>query len=222
MSEEKRERPIQPPTIVLLVRHAMNDWVKTGKLAGRTPEVHLNERGEEQASRLAERLAGYPIRAIYASPQERAQETATALAGRLGLPVETSARIGEVDFGEWTGQKLEELAKTPEWKLVQGRPTAMRFPSGESIWEMQHRIVDEIERLAAAHSHEMIVLVSHADVIKAALAHYLGLHLDLFQRLIVSTASLSTLVFGPMGGLVVSLNDTAHLPPPHEMQETDG
>jgi probable phosphoglycerate mutase len=97
----------------------------------------------------------------------------------------------------------------------------MRFPAGESIWEMQHRVVDEIERLARAHPHEMIVLVSHADVIKSALAHYLGLHLDQFQRLIISTASLSTLVFGPMGGMVVTLNDTAHLPPPHEQQEAD-
>jgi probable phosphomutase (TIGR03848 family) len=219
MSEEK---PKPPPTIILLVRHAMNDWVKTGKLAGRTPEVHLNERGEEQARRLAVRLAGYPIRAIYASPQDRAQETAAALAGALNLPVETSTAIGEVDFGEWTGQSLEELAKTPEWKLVQGRPTAVRFPGGESIWEMQHRAVDEIERLAVVHAHEMIVLVSHADVVKAVLAHYLGLHLDQFQRVMVSTASLSTLVFGPMGGLVMSLNDTAHLPPPHEMQEPDG
>jgi probable phosphomutase (TIGR03848 family) len=218
MSDEK---PQKPPTIILLVRHAMNDWVKTGKLAGRTPAVHLNERGEEQARRLADRLAGYPIRAIYASPQDRAQETAITLASGLDLPVQTSTGLGEVDFGEWTGQKLEELAKTPEWKLVQGRPTAMRFPGGESIWEMQHRAVDEIERLAAIHAHEMIVLVSHADVIKAVLAHYLGVHLDQFQRVMVSTASLSTLVFGHMGGLVMSLNDTAHLPPPHELQETD-
>jgi probable phosphoglycerate mutase len=218
MTEEK---PKKPPTIVLLVRHAMNDWVETGKLAGRTPDVHLNDRGKDQAQRLAERLAGHPIRAIYASPLERAQETAAPLAEKLGLPVETSAGIGEVDFGEWTGQKLEELAKTPEWRVVQGRPSAMRFPAGESIWEMQYRVVDEIERLARAHPHEMIVLVSHADVIKSALAHYLGLHLDQFQRLMIGTASLSTLVFGPMGGMVVTLNDTAHLPPPHEQQETD-
>lgn len=217
----KEDKPKEPPTIVLLVRHAMNDWVETGKLAGRTPQVHLNDRGEEQARRLAERLGGYPIRAIYASPLERAQETAAALAERLGLPVETSAGIGEVDFGEWTGQELKELAKTPEWKVVQGRPSAMRFPAGESIWEMQHRVVDEIERLASAHPHEMIVLVSHADVIKAALAHYLGLHLDQFQRLMVGTASLSTLVFGPMGGMVVTFNDVAHLPPPHEQHGTD-
>jgi probable phosphomutase (TIGR03848 family) len=216
-----QKQPKKPPTIILLVRHAMNDWVKAGRLAGHTPEVHLNERGEQQAHLLAERLANYPIRAIYAGPLERAQETAAALANRLYLPIETSVPIGEVDFGEWTGAKLDELAKLPEWQLVQGRPSAMRFPAGESIWEMQQRVVGEIERLAAAHAHEMIVLVSHADIIKAALAHYLGLHLDQFQRVMVSPASLSTLAFGPMGGTVVTLNDTAHLPPLHEQGETD-
>jgi probable phosphoglycerate mutase len=215
------KEPKKPPTIVLLIRHAMNDWVKTGRLAGRTPEVHLNVLGEDQAQRLAERLADYPIRAVYSSPLERAQETAAALAGRMDLPVQISDGIGEVDFGAWTGEKLEDLAKSPEWKIVQGRPSAMRFPKGESIRQMQHRVVNEIERLAAAHENEMIVIVSHADVIKAALSHYLGLHLDQFQRLMVGTASLSTLVFGPLGGMVVTLNDTAHLPPPHELHETD-
>jgi len=216
------ERPAKPPTIILLVRHATNDWVAAGRLAGRTPQVHLNEQGMEQARRLAERLASYPIRAVYAGPLARAQQTAAALASRLALPVETSAAIGEVDFGEWTGEMLADLAKLPEWELVQGRPSAMRFPAGESIRAMQHRVVDEIERLAAAHPHEMIVLVSHADVIKAALAHYLGLHLDLFQRLMVNPASLSALAFGPLGGMVVTVNDTAHLPPLHEQPETDG
>ena len=214
--------PAKPPTVILLVRHATNDWVKAGRLAGRTPAVHLNEQGIEQARRLAERLVNYPIRAVYAGPLERAQQTAAALASRLALPVETSAAIGEVDFGEWTGQELAELAKLPEWELVQGRPSAMRFPAGESFRAMQHRVVDEIERLAAAHPHEMIVLVSHADVIKAALAHYLGLHLDQFQRLMVNPASLSTLAFGPLGGTVVTVNDTAHLPPLHAPPETDG
>lgn len=217
-----RETPAELPTILILVRHAVNDWVESGKLAGRTPEVHLNDRGREQAHRLADRLAGYPIRAIYTSPLERARETAAVLSTQLGLPLKISSAIEEVDFGDWTGQDLEELARTPEWRLVQGRPSAMRFPAGESVWDMQRRMVDEIERLAAAHAHEMILLVSHADTIKAALAHYLGLHLDQFQRLIVSPASLSTLIFGPLGGAVLTLNDTAHLPLPHTPPETNG
>lgn len=216
-----KETPKTPPTVILLVRHALNDWVKAGKLAGRTPGVHLNDRGEEQARRLADRMADYPIRAIYASPLERARETAAALARLLDLPVKTSTAISEVDYGDWTGKDLKELATMPQWMLVQGRPSAVRFPAGESIWEMQHRAVEEIERLAAAHAHETIALVSHADVIKAALAHYLGLHLDQFQRLVISPASLSILTFGPLGGLVLTVNDTAHLPPQPD-RETDG
>jgi probable phosphoglycerate mutase len=208
------EHEKKPPTIVLLVRHAMNEWVKTGKLAGRTPGVHLNQQGREQAKALGERLASTKIHAVYSSPLERARETAEAIARPHHLPVQIVPAIGEVDYGDWTGQELKTLSKKPEWRLVQGRPSAMQFPEGESIRAMLVRAVDEVERLAAVHREERIVLVSHADVIKAIIAHYLGMHLDLFQRLIVSTASISTLSFTPMGAVVVSFNDTAHLPEP--------
>ena len=214
-ASEKRKHPEhKPPTIILLVRHATNDWVKTGKLAGRTPGVHLNERGIEQASALGARLASRPLRAIYASPLERAQETAAAIAQHHDLPVLESPDIGEVDFGDWAGRELKELAKEPEWLLVQGRPSAVRFPNGESPWEMLTRAVAEVERLAIAHREESVVLVSHSDLIKAICAHYLGLHLDLFQRIVISPASISVLAFSSMGGRVVCLNDTAHNPPP--------
>ncbi len=200
------------PTKVLLVRHAMNDWGKTGKLAGRTLGVHLNEKGREQAAALGQRLAQWPIDAVYSSPLERAQETAAAIAEHHETLVQTSFGIGEVDFGKWAGKKLKKLAKKPLWRLVQGRPSAVRFPDGESFREFQNRAIDEVELLAAAHPGQTIVLVSHADVIKAIVAHYLGLHLDQFQHLMISTASLTLLAFTPMGGLVVSFNDTAHLP----------
>jgi len=204
------------PTTLLLVRHAMNDWVKTGKLAGRSPGVHLNPEGRQQAEALAQRLASRSLQAIYSSPLERAQETAAAIAGPHKLPLQISSAIGEVDFGDWTGQELKKLSQEPEWALVQARPSAMRFPNGESPREMLTRAVDEIERLAAAHRQECIVLVSHCDVIKAIVAHYLGLHLDLFQRLVVSPASISVLSFSPMGmgAFITGLNDTAHLPRP--------
>jgi probable phosphoglycerate mutase len=224
MKEKKHQKDKQrktPPTRVLLVRHAMNDWVKTGKLAGRTPGVHLNDKGQEQAAALAERLAQWPITAVYASPLERAQETAAPIAEAHQLPVETSLGIGEVDFGEWTGKKLKKLAKKPLWRLVQGRPSYMRFPDGESFREFQSRAIDEVELLAATHPGQAIVLVSHADVIKAIVAHYLGLHLDQFQRLMISTASLSMLAFTPMGGFVVNFNDTAHLPLEIEEKESE-
>ena len=206
----------RPPTTLLLVRHALNDWVKTGKLAGRSPGVHLNPEGHGQAEALGQCLAGRSIQAIYSSPLERAQETAAAIARPHNLSVQISPAIGEVDFGDWTGRELKKLAKEPEWILVQARPSAMRFPNGESPREMLTRAVDEIERLVAAHRHECVVAVSHSDVIKAILAHYLGLHLDLFQRLVISPASISVLSFNPMGAFITGLNDTAHLPPPEQ------
>ena len=126
-----------------------------------------------------------------------------------------------MDFGEWTGQELKKLAKEPLWRLVQGRPSAVRFPEGESFRELQQRTVDEVEQLAAAHPGKTIALVSHADVIKVIVAHYLGLHLDQFQRLMISPASLTQLAFTPMGGMLITLNDTAHLPLETEKPEDE-
>jgi probable phosphoglycerate mutase len=211
--KEKQEHSYEKrPTVLILVRHATNDWVKTGKLAGRTPGVHLNEHGMKQAKALGERLANREIKAIYSSPLERAVETATAIAKHHNLPILECVAMGEVDFGDWAGRELKELAKEPEWPLVQGRPSAMRFPNGESPREMLDRAINGLESVAASHPEEITVLVSHSDVIKAILAHYLGLHLDLFQRLMISPASISVLAFTPMGGRVVCINDTAHNP----------
>lgn len=200
-------------TTVLLIRHAQNEWVQAGRLAGRIPGVRLNDQGQAQAAQLGEFLSSCAIQALYSSPLERAQETASAVAVRCGLPVETSEGIGEVDFGTWAGRTLESLKKEPVWRLVQFRPSHMRFPGGESIREVQLRAVDEIERLVAAHLGRTIVAVSHADVIKVVLGHYLGLHLDQFQKLVVSPASISRLVFSEWGGFVWSCNETGHLPP---------
>ena len=208
MKEHKKKKQ---PTNVLLVRHAQNDWVKSGRLAGRTPGVHLNQTGRDQAAALAHRLSAKPLHAVYASPLERAQETAAPIAVLQGLEVRPAPGIGEVDFGKWTGKKIKKLAKKPEWFRVQVRPSAMQFPAGESFRAMQYRAVEAVETLAAGHPQQTIVLVSHADVIKALAAHYLGLHLDQFQRLVISPASITTLTFTPMGGLVLTLNDTAHL-----------
>jgi probable phosphomutase (TIGR03848 family) len=216
VEKPEEHAPKKKPTRILLIRHAMNEWVKSGRLAGRTPGIHLSEEGKEQAQALGRRLASRPIHAIYASPLERAQETAMAVARHHQLPVESSEGITEVDFGDWTGRELKELAKEPEWPLIQGRPSAMRFPNGESPREMLTRSVDEIERLAGAHPEQTVILVSHSDVIKGILAHYLGMHLDQFQRLVVSPSSISSLAFTPMGAMVTCVNDTAHLPPPEE------
>ena len=201
---------------LLLLRHATTE--QTGKrLSGWTPGVHLGQQGLEEARALAERLAPLEIHAVYSSPLERCTETAAAVAEPHGLKVETIEDLGEVRYGDWTGKELKELAKTSLWRLVQFHPSGARFPEGESIHEMQTRAVLACERLRAAHPGETVAVCSHADVIKAVVAHYLGTHLDLFQRLVVGTASLTALGFGPVPHLL-RLNDSGLIsdlaPPP--------
>jgi len=210
-SDSNKEEKQPKPTTLLLVRHALNDWVGD-KLAGWTPDVHLNDKGRAQAEALAGRLADRPITAVYSSPLERAVETAQIIAGPHNIEVQIRESVGEVRYGEWTGQSLKDLAKEDAWRVVQFYPSGARFPGGEAIREMQARAVAALDDIVAAHPSEAVLVVSHADVIKAALAHYVGLHLDLFQRLVVSPASLSVVAFTPMGPRLISLNDAAHVP----------
>jgi len=208
-------------TELLLIRHAVNDFVKTGRLAGWTPGVHLNEEGQAQAAALAQRLDGLTIRAIYSSPLDRALETAEPLARPRGLTLRIVQNIGEVHYGEWTGAELKELAKQEMWHGVQFFPSTTRFPSGESLGEMQARAVAQCEALRVTHTDEVIAVVSHGDVIKAIVAHYIGMHLDLFQRLDISPASLTWLHLGKMGARLVLMNDTGSVPrPPERKPET--
>ncbi|HTE69043.1 MAG TPA: MSMEG_4193 family putative phosphomutase [Actinomycetes bacterium] len=192
--------------LLLLLRHAVTE--DTGaRLSGWMPGLHLSDGGRQQARALAERLAPVPIDALYASPLERCQETAAVVADARGMKVETVQDVGEVRYGAWTGRELKELAKEPLWKVVQATPSAARFPDGESIFEMQARAVLAVERLRAAHPRQTVAVCSHADVIKALACHYLGMHLDQFQRMVVSPASLTAFAFGPVPYLV-RLNDT--------------
>ena len=137
----------------------------------------------------------HPVAAVYASPIERTTQTAEAVAARHGLAVKALPGVIEADYGEWTGGKLAELAKTDLWKTVQRAPSRARFPGGESLAEMQTRMVAALEAVVADHPGELVVVVSHADPIKAAIAHYTGVHLDLFQRIVVSPASVTAFAF---------------------------
>jgi probable phosphomutase (TIGR03848 family) len=191
--------------LLLLLRHAVTE--QTGaRLSGWTPGLHLSGTGLEQARGLAERLGAVPIDAVYASPLERCQETAAVVAEAKGLKVDTLEDVGEVRYGDWTGRELRTLARQPLWKLVQTTPSAARFPAGESLLEMQARSVLAVERLREAHPGQTVAVCSHADVIKALACHYLGMHLDLFQRVVVSPASVTAFAFGPVPYLV-RLND---------------
>lgn len=197
---------------MLFLRHAKTPT--TGAvLPGRAPGLHLAEEGNSQAKSAAEHIAQAAKRAtVYASPLERAQETAAPVAERLGTEIKTEPGLIECDFGSWTGGDLKSLSKTKEWSVVQRWPSGWRFPEGESFAEMQTRMVDTVVELCRRHPGEIVVAVSHADPIKAVLAHAMGTHLDLFQRLIVSPASVSAVLYGTTGPAVLSVNSTGGLP----------
>jgi probable phosphoglycerate mutase len=178
-------------------------------LPGRAPGLHLADRGRDEAADVAGRIARLPrVAAVYSSPLERARETAAPIASACKLPVTVEPGLLECDFGEWTGVALRALRRRPEWRTVQQYPSGFRFPGGESLAEMQARITGTLERLVAAHGGQTVVAVSHADPIKAAVAHALGTHLDLFQRIAVHPASVSAIAYGPAGPRVLTVNAT--------------
>lgn len=193
---------------MLLVRHGQTPT--TGSvLPGRAPGLHLSDEGRRQAERAAQRIAELErVSAVYCSPLERARETAAPIATALGLRTRVRRGLVECDFGAWTGERLADLAGRPEWTSVQRAPSTFRFPDGESFAEMQYRIVDTIERLRREHPGETIVCVSHADPIKAAIAYALGTHLDLFQRLVISTCSISAIAWLTTGPVALTVNST--------------
>jgi probable phosphomutase (TIGR03848 family) len=196
--------------LVILVRHGRTQANASGILAGWTPGVHLDDKGISQAEAAAGRLSPLRLAAIVSSPLERTVQTAEAinLAQRRPPGLELDERLGECRYGEWTNRPLSELAKTPLWRTVQERPSAVTFPEGESLPHMQARA------LAAVHEWNDVVgdratyaIVSHGDVIKAILADALGAHLDEFQRIVVDPASVSVIRYGTRGVQVLHVND---------------
>ena len=218
-SIKEKQAPPQTTT-VLLVRHGQNDWVGKHKLAGWTPGVHLNKHGQKQAKAVGKKLAksNRKIDFVYASPLERTMETAQLITKYLNLhvnnlPIKKCKGLGEVDYGKWTGEKIKKLSQDPHWPVIQFYPSNARFPAGESMYEMQTRAVKEVNRLVAKHAGKTLLLVSHADLIKSVVAHYLGIHFDLFQRIVISPASITTIVFTFMRPMVYTVNDVSALPP---------
>lgn len=188
------------------MRHGQTPTTGT-TLPGRASGLHLAESGEQQAEAVAERLAGIKkIAAVYASPLERTRETAAPIGKVAKQRVQIDKGLLECDFGAWTGRKLKDLMKKPEWRTVQRYPSGFRFPDGESFAEMQTRMVSTLQRLSAAHRGGVVVAVSHADPIKAAVAHALGTHLDLFQRIVVSPCSVTAILYGAEGPVVLTVN----------------
>jgi broad specificity phosphatase PhoE len=199
--------------VFLLVRHATNDFVGHA-IAGRAPGLRLNAEGQRQAQQLADRLRTAPIGAIYVSPLERARETAAPLAARLRLEPVVCNELHEIDCGDWTGKTFLELDADPEWRLWVTRRTGARPPRGESIVEAQRRAVDLIMRLRGQHDGATVALVSHGDVIKAALAHFLRMSLDALESFDIAPASVSVIQAGADWAQVKLVNDTGSLPHP--------
>jgi probable phosphoglycerate mutase len=213
--------------ILLLIRHATNDFVKTGRLPGQTPNIHLNEEGRKQAEALGELIGKRPIDAVYSSQLERAIETAWRIAGPKQMPIFIRPALADINNGDFTGKVIKDLSEGETtkdiWKVVVETPSKAAFPNGEAMIDMQKRVVDALEAIIAAHPDvevppepakegeekkaesgekapevkkrpQVVAIVAHADVIKAALAHYLDMPFDSFQKLGVAPASVSTVM----------------------------
>lgn len=199
-------------TTFFLVRHAAHGRLGN-VLCGRMPGVTLGAEGQEQAQRLSAYFADKDVACILSSPLERAVETAEPIAGRIGVRLEICDALAEIDFGGWTGMTFETLAQEPAWRDWNEARSANRPPDGETMLEVQARIVAAMERLRRRYSGKAILLVSHSDVIKAALVYHLGLPIDAYSRIEIDPASVSTLAAGSWGAKVLLLNGTAFCSP---------
>jgi len=193
-------------TLVLLVRHGLTPTTGV-KLPGRAAGLHLSDEGGRQAEAAAARIARLPsVAAVYASPLERARETALPIARARHLAVRVERGLSELDIGEWTGLSLKRAHRRPEWPTIQRHPSGFRFAGGESYPEMQTRMTSTLDGLVDRHRGETIVAVSHADPIKAAVAQALGTPLDLFQRIVIAPASITAVVYRQHGPSVLTVN----------------
>ncbi len=192
----------------LLVRHGVTS--ETGTiLTGRLPGVALSDRGRMQARVVADRIAEAKVAAIYSSPIRRCRETARILGEPHDLTPITERRFIEADYGRWSGRPLKDLAKLKAWQGLMTSPARFRFPEGETLTEVQDRAVAAIEELATAHGDQQVMVVTHADVIRTLLCHYLGTPLDLIHRLHVGPTSLTVIELLPAGGVLVPVVNRA-------------
>jgi probable phosphomutase (TIGR03848 family) len=196
-------------TVFYLVRHG-----ETGarKINGRRTGVHLNHEGHAQAQIMAERFANIPVAALYSSPLERTMDTAQYLSRQLNLPIQTVNAIIEIDFGDWTGKTLEDLANDPQWQHFNSFRSGRRIPGGETMLEVQQRFVNWMDTVRRQHINQRIVVVSHGDPIKAAIMNYLGMHLDMYDRFDIGLTSVSILSVADDQARVLTVNNMGKLP----------
>ena len=196
-------------TVVLLVRHGLTPTTGV-KLPGRAPGLHLSDEGRRQAEAAAARIGKLPrVAAVYSSPITRARETGLPIARAVKRALRIERDLAELDIGEWTGLSLKQAARRPEWETVQRNPSHFRFPDGESFPEMQTRMTSALDRIVARHPGQIVVAVSHADPIKAAVAQALGTPLDLFQRIMIAPSSITAVIYRRGGPAVLTVNSLA-------------
>lgn len=196
---------------LLLIRHAVTDM--TGKrLYGRSEGISISESGKEQAALLAERMAEIRVDALYSSPLDRCLQTARPIEDACGVKLRKLGGVIEIDYGTWTGRPFTSLRRLKLWREFHGgTPSAPRFPGGETLAEAQRRAVEAIEGVVERHPKETVAVVTHGDVVALVLAHYAGIHIDLFQRLEVSPASVTAIVAGNGAPRIRRVNDTGTL-----------
>jgi probable phosphoglycerate mutase len=194
---------------IVLIRHAHSTANAAGVLSGQLPNVHLSKSGQEQAIRLAERLGPLTIAQVQISPMDRCRETLTPWLDKYGknVAVISEPNLVEVDYGKWSGRKLATLSRAKLWRKVQAQPSAVTFPDGESIAQMQVRAMQPVHEFFASN-FELTIMVSHGDVIKAIVASSLGMHLDDFQRIVVDPASITLLESNGGAIRITRLNDS--------------
>ena len=195
---------------VVLVRHAHSEANASGLLSGRIPNIHLSNKGVEQAESLAQRIGAVKLNQLRISPMERCLETIQPWLKTFGQGIDPiiDEDLNEVDYGLWSGKKLSSLSKKKEWRTIQDSPSRMYFPDGEGIAQMQVRAMRSVLSVSKSKMNSISLLVSHGDVIKAILASSLGLHLDQFQRIVIDPASISIIEYFDMKPRVILLNDS--------------
>jgi len=189
-----------------LIRHG--DTGVRNILSGRMSGIHLDETGRTQVAELAQRFRGIRIDAIYSSPMERTIETAKAISAISGLTIQVTDEIIEVDFGEWTGKTFDEIDNDPRRRSFNMLRGAAHAPGGESFMQVQSRCVGWIERIRESAGDKTVVAVSHGDPIKSAVMHYIGLHIDMYDRFEIGNASVTTIVVGSGKAKIVTLNNS--------------
>lgn len=208
-------------TVFCLIRHALTG--ATNKVvSGRAAGIHLSAEGHAQAEALGRVLENLSISAIYCSPLERSVETANRISAHLTLPVQVCDSLTEIDYGDWTGADFSELSANKDWQLFNSSRSSTRIPGGESVLDVQARIIAELERLRARHADRSVAVVSHAEPIRAAICHYAGIHLDFSLRIKIEPASFSMIALSESDARILGINYTTELASILEEQRFSG